>query len=169
MDIAPKVFHRNCFPLSEARHCRPPSHLELINGRILPRLVHGLQPKHGRMTPIQLHDLLQHLQGVLNILPINFINLQAGSIEVPHPTCRSDGPMLECCQASRVQIYFRRPLKPHGLTRVVKSILTAFHTVDVEEDGEAILICPIKQKLHIVIGSVSAPDCYLCVCICRLT
>mmetsp|Transcript_30872 Transcript_30872/g.55943 ORF Transcript_30872/g.55943 Transcript_30872/m.55943 type:complete len:255 (+) Transcript_30872:1324-2088(+) len=136
----------------------PVKFLQQLQRSQLPRFIHRLHSQQGRMIMIPIHYPFNHLQRMLNIIVIDRSIIDLVGIKFAHPIRRSDGPVLERRQIARIGAQTGRPLKSHGLTRVVKAILGIFLGVYVEEDGEAVGVGPVEEGVEIIEGSVGAPD-----------
>mmetsp|Transcript_39213 Transcript_39213/g.82005 ORF Transcript_39213/g.82005 Transcript_39213/m.82005 type:complete len:405 (+) Transcript_39213:430-1644(+) len=69
--------------------------LQQLQRSQFPRLIHRLDTLHSRMTRIQIHNHLDHLQRMRNVIVIDRSIINRMGIELSHPIRSTDGPMLE--------------------------------------------------------------------------
>ena len=128
----------------------PIKSLQDIQRCILPRLIEWFNPQYGRMSAVPVNNFAQYLQRMLYIRGINGGVGCGERIKGPDPFRRPDRPMFKGRVVDVFGRQCRRPGKSHGLSGIVKTILTPHGRMHVDEYGNPVGVGPIQDLVDIV-------------------
>jgi hypothetical protein len=124
--------------------------LENLHIRVFPRLVSGLNSVKSGVHTVHLHKVGDVVDAPLNVAVVNAVIKFSFLVIVTHPVAGLYRPMFK--------VSLINPFKVWHLTRVVKTVLRSFKSVDIEENLEAILVSRVEEPLNLLSGTVHATD-----------
>mmetsp|Transcript_35954 Transcript_35954/g.86914 ORF Transcript_35954/g.86914 Transcript_35954/m.86914 type:complete len:294 (+) Transcript_35954:1365-2246(+) len=107
---------------------------EFLDGSVLPRFVDGFQSKNCGVSTVSFHNPRNDIKRMLNIAMVDFRITGSVWIKLSHPTSGTNGPVLKTDISSEFRVQRRCPFETHGLSGIIKTILTVLESMNIKQD-----------------------------------